>query len=88
MALLGWSYTSLVILLGIIMFFLIAVCNKWLNDFGLIYNKWIAWFAGLVSYFLIAYMWALKPAFGIGFGASLAGGILGGMFLGETPSGE
>lgn len=84
-ALIGWSYTSSVILFGIMLFFIIAIVNKWLN-MVFPFNQWLGFAGGLIPYFAIAYMWALKPALGIGLVGALVAGVFGGMSMGGTES--
>lgn len=87
MALLGWSPTSTLLVIAIVLFFLIAIANKFLNMF-IPFNKWIAWPATLVPFFAIGYLWAAKPALAIGLICGLVGGILGGISLGGSDDGD
>lgn len=82
MALFGWSYMSTIIIGEIILFFVIAIVSRQLNNFGVDYNKWLGWGAGLIACLIVALIWAIGPAFFIGFIASLIAGFFGGQFLG------
>ena len=88
----GWFGGAEVIkarLAVVILFFLMAILNKWVfGMLGVAFNLWAATAGGVIVYMvLISITGAVKVALGIGIVAGIAAGILGGASLGSTADG-
>ena len=86
-ALFGWSPVSTLIVVAIVLFFIIAIANKWIN-MAIPFNKWIAWPACLVPFFIIGKIWSVRNGLVIGLVCGLAAGIFAGYTMGTTESGD
>lgn len=89
----GWfgSGTCIKARLGIvILFFLLAILNKWVfGMFGVVFNLWVATGGGVITYFILVSLFgSFKLALAIAIVAGLVLGVLGGGAVGDTAGGE
>jgi len=89
----GWfgGGTCIKARLGIvILFFLLAILNKWLfGMMGIVFNLWVAVAGGVISYFLIvSIIGSFKAALALGIVIGLVAGFFGGGAIGDTAGGD
>lgn len=88
MALFGWSDTSTLIVIGIAIFFVLAIINRQLNNLGVAFNGLVCYGAFAVVYLLLGLLLSIKIALIGGIIAGLVGGFFGSMFFGGDEGGE
>jgi hypothetical protein len=86
MALFGWSKESSAVLLSILVFFIIAIANKWLPAFGVPFNRWFGFGVGILGAFGGTEFISVKVGLITGLIGGLICGIGGAFFFGETES--
>lgn len=84
---LGTWAASLFLLLGVILFFIIAVINRQSNNLGINFNALSGFAGALLPYILIGVFWKVKYALIAGLILGIVGGFLGGQMLGGSDDG-
>lgn len=88
MAALWGIFTSANLIGFVIIFFVLAICNRQFNDLlGVPFNKWFAWLM-LVPYLIADIFIPLKWAIAIGLFGGIIVGVLTGMFMGGDDGGD
>jgi hypothetical protein len=74
----------------VILFFLLAVLNKWLfGMMGVVFNLWVAAGGGIISYLIVVTLTgSFKAALLVGIVVGLLLGYFGGGTLGDTAGGD
>jgi len=72
---------------AVVIIFAIAILHRQLNNFGMPFNKWVAYIMFL-PYFIIDKFFALKWAIAVGLFGGIILGFVGGMFTGADDGGE
>lgn len=79
----GWSIWSTAAIVTIIVFFLIAMANKWLGMM-IPFNKWIAWLIQVPLTILLTVYWKVKAGVVLGLILGLLAGVISGFMMGNT----
>lgn len=83
-----WGIFSTANMLGfVLIFFIIAILNRQLNNIGVSFNGWVAYLA-LIPYFIVDKFAPFKWALVTGVLGGVILGFVGAMFLGGDEGGE
>lgn len=80
----GTWEASIFLLLGVVVFFILAIINRQANNFGLSFNPVMAYVCGMLPYLIIGWVWKVKYGLVIG----IIGGLVGGWIFGNIMGGD